>query len=381
MKSLRTFVFWCHLAVGSAAATVVAIMAFTGALLAYQKQMTAWADRRAVDANPPVIGAPPLAVEELLQRVIQSAAMTPSSITLRSRADAPAEVSFGRDRRELVNVYTGARLGEGATGMRSFFRVVTAWHRTLGATGTNRTVARQITDAANLGFLFLVLSGVFLWWPRNWTSAAVRNVTLFRRGLSGRPRDFNWHNTAGFWSALPLAVIVASGVVMSYRWANDLAYRAAGDTPPVQTAGAPRGDQQRGAERVPTIAGLNPAFAAAERRVAGWTTITAQLPAESDKNVTFSLDAGTGGQPQLRSQLVLDRATNREVRFEPFSSQSPGRRVRTIFRFAHTGEVLGVAGQTIAGIASLGAVVLACTGLALVIRRLTGSLRSRQKTA
>ncbi len=356
-------------------------MASTGVLLTYQKQMTAWADRRVVDAKPPAVGATPLAVEELLQRVARSAGATPTAITLRSRPDAPAEVSFGRDRRELVNVYTGARLGEGATGMRSFFRVVTAWHRTLGATGTNRNVTRQITDAANFGFLFLVLSGVFIWWPRNWTTAALRNVTLFRRGLSGRPRDFNWHNTVGFWCALPLAVIVTSGVVMSYRWANDLAYRAAGDTPPVQIAGAPRGDQPRGAARVPSIAGLNPAFAAAEQRVAGWTTVTAQLPLESDKRITFSLDAGAGGQPQLRSQLVLDRATNREVRFEPFSSQSPGRRVRTIFRFAHTGEVLGIAGQTIAGLASLGAVVLACTGLALVIRRLTGRLTRRRKTA
>ncbi len=360
---------------------VVVVMASTGVLLTYQKQMTAWADRRAVDAKPPAAGATPLTVEELLGRVAQSAAATPTAITLRSRPDAPAEVSFGRDRRELVNVYTGARLGEGAAGMRAFFRVVTAWHRTLGATGTNRNVTRQITDAANFGFLFLVLSGVFLWWPRNWTRAALRNVTFFRRGLSGKPRDFNWHNTIGFWCAVPLAVIVTSGVVMSYRWANDLAYRAAGDTPPVQTAGAPRGDQPRGAERVPSMAGLNGAFAVAEQRVAGWTTITAQLPAVSDKNVSLALDAGTGGQPQLRSQLVLDRASNREVRFEPFSSQSPGRRARTIFRFAHTGEVLGLAGQTVAGIASLGAVVLACTGLALVIRRLTGSLRSRRKTA
>jgi len=381
MKSLRTFVFWCHLAVGSTAATVVAIMASTGVLLTYQKQMTAWADRRAVNAKPPVIGATPLGVEELLQRVAHSAAAMPTAITFRSRPDAPAEVSFGRDRRELVNVYTGARLGEGATGMRTFFRVVTAWHRTLGATGTNRTVTRPITDAANFGFLFLVLSGVFLWWPRNWTRSALRNVTFFRRGLSGKPRDFNWHNTAGFWSALPLVVIVASGVVMSYRWANDLAYRAAGDTPPAQTAAASRGDQPRGAERAPSIAGLNPAFAAAEQRVPEWTIITAQLPAESDQNISFSLDAGTGGQPQLRSQLVLDRATAREVRFEPFSSQSPGRRVRTIFRFAHTGEVLGMTGQTIAGLASLGAVVLTCTGFALVIRRLTGWLTRRRKAA
>jgi uncharacterized iron-regulated membrane protein len=38
-------------------------------------------------------------------------------------------------------------------------------------------------------------------------------------------------------------------------------------------------------------------------------------------------------------------------------------------RFAHTGEVLGIAGQTIAGLVSAGAVVMVWTGLALTWRR------------
>jgi hypothetical protein len=39
-------------------------------------------------------------------------------------------------------------------------------------------------------------------------------------------------------------------------------------------------------------------------------------------------------------------------------------------RFGHTGEVFGLAGQTIAGLASLGALALGYTGLSLAIRRL-----------
>ena len=35
--------------------------------------------------------------------------------------------------------------------------------------------------------------------------------------------------------------------------------------------------------------------------------------------------------------------------WEPFDRLSAGRRLRSILRFAHTGEVLGLAGQTIAG--------------------------------
>ena len=44
----------------------------------------------------------------------------------------------------------------------------------------------------------------------------------FRGGLAGRARDWNWHNVIGFWCATPLFLIVLTGVVMSYPWANDL---------------------------------------------------------------------------------------------------------------------------------------------------------------
>ena len=48
---------------------------------------------------------------------------------------------------------------------------------------------------------------------------------------------------------------------------------------------------------------------------------------------------------------------------------SRGQRIRSWLRFAHTGEVYGVVGQTIAGVASAGAMVMVWTGLALTWRR------------
>ena len=61
-----------------------------------------------------------------------------------------------------------------------------------------------------------------------------------------------------------------------------------------------------------------------------------------------------------------------------FSSGSPGRRLCAILRFAHTGEGLGLPGQTIAGIASAGAVVLVYSGLALSLRRFLTWRRRRE---
>jgi uncharacterized iron-regulated membrane protein len=107
----------------------------------------------------------------------------------------------------------------------------------------------------------------------------------------------------------------------------------------------------------------------AERQVEGWRSITLQVPPKPDAPVTFSIDRGDGGQPHLRAQLALDRATGEVVRWEPASNNSAGRRLRSWMRFAHTGEVYGLAGQTVAGIVSLGGAFLVFTGLSLAWRR------------
>ena len=94
-----------------------------------------------------------------------------------------------------------------------------------------------------------------------------------------------------------------------------------------------------------------------------------RMPASADDSVTFTIDRGNGGQPQKRDQLTLDRKSGEVVRWEPYSAGTLGRRLRSFLRFAHTGEVGGVAGQTLAGLASAGAAVLVWTGLALTWRR------------
>jgi uncharacterized iron-regulated membrane protein len=379
MKLFRSVLFWCHLVVGLVVAVVVVIMSATGVALTYQKQMTVWADTRGLDGTAPQPGASRIPVDSLLRGVQRATSVTPTAVTVRSGADAPVEVTLGRDRRVFVNAYTGAVLGEGSPKMRGFFRSMTAWHRTLGATGERRTLGKAITGVANLGFLFLVVSGLYLWFPRNWSRRAFMSVLTFRRGLSAKARDFNWHNVIGVWSVAPLAIIVASGVVISYGWAGTLVYRIMGEKPPApqQAAAAPASAGRAPTDSTISFDGIDAMLAQASAKIPAWRTITFTLPRASAKTVAFSLDAGMGGQPQARATLTLNRASGSETKFEEFSAQSPGRRLRSILRFAHTGEVLGVVGQTIAGLLSLGAVVLAYTGIMLALRRL-GAWRGRR---
>jgi uncharacterized iron-regulated membrane protein len=355
-------------------------MCVTGVLLSYEKQITSWADTRGYRSAPPTAETQHLPVETLIAKARESRGATPTAVTLKSDSSAPAEIAFGRETTLFVNPYTGAILGEGSQKTRNFFRVVTDWHRWLGAKGDNRNVARAITGACNLGFLFLVASGFYLWWPRSWNRKALRSVTWFRRGLPSKARDFNWHNVIGFWSAAPLFIVVLSAVVISYTWAGNLVYRVAGEAPPASRANQPAPVSSPNKENTPQTDNLNSAWTRAEQQVNDWQSISMQLPTAASAPLTFNIDSGNGGQPQKRAQLVLDRATNNVVRWEPFSTYSRGRQLRSILRFAHTGEVIGVAGQTIAALVSAGGAVLVITGLALAIRRLLAWLGRRSKS-
>lgn len=214
--SLRTLVFWLHLLVGVTAGAVILFMSVTGVILAFEPQITEWLERdRRVITPPP--DARPLSVEAILAKAREARPdVRPTAVTLRADPTASAVVSFGREGGALfVDQYRGVVLGS-LSPVHDALHEVVDWHRWLGS----REIGRPITGAANLGFLGLVVLGVYLWWPRRWTREAVKAVTLFRSGLGGRARDFNWHNVIGIWCAPVLLILTLTAAIMSYQWAN-----------------------------------------------------------------------------------------------------------------------------------------------------------------
>jgi len=196
--NLRKFIFWCHLVVGSVAGIVIFTMCVTGVLLAFERQIISYAER-SFRGDPPV-DAHRWPLEALLEKVHAANPGAPISIAWKSDASAPVEIAVSRNQSLLLNPYSGAVLGEGATRTRAFFHSVEDLHRWLAVPQENRATGRAITAACNLGFLFLVISGPFLWLPRTWNErrracasrlAEDRASTRFNFSARGKARDFN----------------------------------------------------------------------------------------------------------------------------------------------------------------------------------------------
>ena len=365
MQVFRKVLFWLHLTCGVAVGLVVFVMSATGVVLTYEKQMERWADGFHVSDD--CRGDARLGPEALIAATRASTGKVPTAMLVRSDPTQPVRISFGRQSNE-VHPCTGESMGAGATQVHGFFHQMIVWHRWLGQEGEGRSVGKAITGACNLAFLFIILSGAYLWWPKQWTWKHLRGIVLFRGGLKGKARDFNWHNVFGLWCAAPLFIVAGTAVFFSYSWGSDLLYAVTGEERSASGGRGPRGNGQD-RETPPDFTGLDALWQQTAALEPNWKLITMRLPERPQAPVSFMLDRGNGFRPDLRTTVVLDRRTSEVVRRVEYADNPKAANARSWIRWLHTGEAGGIVGQTLAGIVSLAACFLVYTGWMLSWRR------------
>ena len=391
----RLLIFWLHLIAGVVAGVVIFIMSATGVALAFEKEIIAWSERDVRRVNLAKADTSRLTVDEVLAVLReQRQSERPSGITLDSDPNTAVLVSFGRTNAFYVDAYSGAVRDPGAKRVRAFMQTMIEWHRYLGGSSERRALGKAITGACNAAFLFLAASGLYLWWPRQWTNTALRAVGLMNLKLRGKARDWNWHNAVGFWCAPVLIVLTATALPISYRWAGDLIYKLTGSTSPSPSSGTAGGTPAVEVPIPPAGAqplGMEALFAAAQREFPQWKQISYRSgaaggrggrgggsPRSSETNTNspprpqpVALTVVEKGQWPLfaNTQVTLDPFTGAVLRQESFRDYNLGRQVRSWTRFLHTGEALGIVGKSLAALASGGALLLVWTGFALAWRR------------
>lgn len=382
MSTLRSVLFWLHLTAGVVCGVIIALLCLTGTALAFEKELIAWAERDVRQISPPAPGTPRLGIDELTARLRAAFPdAKPGSIVV--SADPRTAVAFTVNRTESyhANPYTGEVRRSASTGMAEFMQTMFELHRYIGFSGEkSRPNGKLVTGIANIAFCFLGLSGLVLWWPRSLSWRAFRPGIWFTQNSSARARDWNWHNTLGFWCAPVLITLTLTAMPISFQWAARLTYTLTGTPLPAsgpQSSGAPPP-----AAAVPTpIPAARPVsrdalLATVQRELPGWQTITFRFAHRPDvakpAPASFTVrEAGTWPRTATTT-LQFDPFTGALLQRDGYADLHAARKVRAWSRYLHTGEALGGFAQLIAAVASLGGVVLAWTGLALAFRRFFG---------
>ncbi len=210
-----------HLWVSIPFGIVITITCFTGALLVFESDITAFLNRDLTLVNP--VGKP-LPVDELVAKV-EPALEEGVTVTGVSVSDDSAEaykVNLSKPHRAAIYVdqYTGEV--KGRYERPAFFDVTRRLHRWLMDTRPEDGAiywGKLIVGASTLAFVAILITGVVIWWPRNRKMLKNRLQIAIKKGKNRFWYDL--HVAGGFYAVLFLLAMALTGLTWSFEWYRD----------------------------------------------------------------------------------------------------------------------------------------------------------------
>ncbi|MFQ3225113.1 MAG: putative iron-regulated membrane protein [Lentimonas sp.] len=373
----RKSIFWLHLACGLLAGAVITIMSVTGIAIAFEEEILEWVDRDVSHVTIPQDGLK-LSIHEMLSTLAeQRPDFEPNYVNIPSAPERAYGFHFGRSEPVYVNPYTAEVADSNRKGAHDIIHTLEEWHRFLGMKEGHLPIGRFITGVSNLAFLVLCISGLYLWFPRQWGARSLKSILLLKRGAKGKARDYNWHNTLGFWSMPILTILAATAVVISFEWGHKLAFAVVGEEAPksrnfgmmaMEPAVVPDSDTK--IERL----GYEDILGPTRLRYPNWERIGMPLSAQVDTSETVAplkLDVFLPDYMPSRSWVPVEAHPFNGTILQAvhFQDRSLGLRTRLWMRFLHTGGAFGLIGKIVATLATAVSLVLVYSGFALSYRR------------
>ncbi|MEQ6118098.1 PepSY-associated TM helix domain-containing protein [Reichenbachiella sp. MALMAid0571] len=233
-KKLKKFIGQVHLWLGLASGIVVFILGITGCILAFEEEIKDWvyADKLFVEAPN---SQQPLPLSDNL-KVAQSALEPDMPIQIIDlKNDKTRSYLFRANKRNsratdlfanrfvywfdcYTDPYTATVLKK-EDFTKEFFRVVLDIHMYLWIFRFD--IGHQITAAATLIFVIMLITGLVLWWPKNKAARKQRFWFRWKNTTKWKRKNYDIHNILGFYSMFLALFIALTGLVWAYSWFND----------------------------------------------------------------------------------------------------------------------------------------------------------------
>ena len=214
-KAFRKIHLWLSVPFG----LIITVICLSGAALVFEDEVTELC-RRDLYYVEKVSGAP-LPVEYLIEKVAgtlpDSVAVTGVSIS--SDAERAYQVNLSKPRRASVYVdqYTGEVKGRHERA--PFFLTMFKLHRWLldGMKPDGGIFwGKMIVGGSTLMFVFVLISGIVIWWPR--TKKALKNSLKIAVGKGRRRFWYDLHVACGMYALVLLLAMALTGLTWSFSW-------------------------------------------------------------------------------------------------------------------------------------------------------------------
>lgn len=258
----------------------------------------------------------------------------------------------------FVNPYTGAVL-EKYSYRETFFYQVFALHRWL--LGGDKSIGKYIVGISTLIFLFILITGIILWWPK--TKKILKQRLTVKWDANWKRVNHDFHLVFGFYSAIFLFIFAFTGLAWSFEWFNKGIYQVTNSSMKPPTP--PKSTYAVDTDRI----SFDAALASAKTVHSDVEFYNISVPKDSLETFNVSALPTDAAHESATDAVYIDQYSGKVAGQLAFEDRNLGARVRSSFKPIHTGSIWGTPSKIIAFIVCLLGVTFPITGTIMWINR------------
>ena len=375
-KIFRNIHLWLSVPFG----ILITLICFSGAALVFEKEVMELCHRELYFVKK--VEAAPLPMEQLMTKV---AATLPDSVSvtgvnISSDPERAYQVTLSKPRRASIYVdqYTGEITGKYER--EPFFNFMFRMHRwLLDSMKQDGGIfwGKMIVGTSTLMFVFVLISGVVVWWPR--TRKALKNSLKIVANKGWRRFWYDLHVAGGMYALVFLLAMALTGLTWSFQWYRTGFYKTFGVEvqPSMGHGNAAANATAKGGKRDGKPEGREGRGAHRYSPYTNWQQVYEQL-AEANpdyKQISVSDGSASVAVPRFGNQRGTDR-----YKFNPrngeitettlYKDLDNSGKIRGWIYSVHVGSWGGMFTRVLTFIAALLGGTLPLTGYYLWIRRI-----------
>ncbi|MCU7552731.1 PepSY domain-containing protein [Chitinophagaceae bacterium LB-8] len=258
----------------------------------------------------------------------------------------------------FVNPYTGKVL-ETYNNRESFFFTVMSLHRWL--LGGNDSIGKYIMGISTFIFLFILITGIILWWPR--TRKILVQRLKIKSNAGWKRINHDLHLLLGFYSSIFLFIFAFTAMAWSFEWFNNGIYKVTNS--PIKSPEPPKSIYQNNVKRI----GFDAVYQAAQTVYRNVVFYNISAPKDSVSAFTVMALSNYAVHESATDAVYIDQYSGKILEQQLFSDRSLGARVRSTFRPVHTGSIWGMPSKIIAFLVCLMGISFPITGVIMWLNR------------
>lgn len=365
VKKKSGFKFWIgrlHLWLGLISGLFVLFLGLTGCILAFEREI----EDAVQDYRFTPVQHKPLLPPTTLKAIADKALANKKAHSVNYQPGRTAQVVYYHDAPAyyfivFVDQYTGKVL-KVKNMDDDFFRIVVMGHYYLWLPPE---IGQPILTSATMIFVFLLLSGLILWWPKS--KAARKQRFSVKLKSKWRRLNYDLHNVLGFYMTFIVIFIALTGMIMGFQWFSKSVYWLSSGGKSMKLYEETFSDTTRTSDlslNATAADVLWAKFIRAEPTFKGSYDVHIPEDEKGAVEIARNPDPSTYWKADYR---YFDQHTLKEIEvkhmFGKFSNASAADKIIRMNYDIHVGAIAGLPGKILAFLASLIAASMPVTGV------------------